>query len=301
MKADPFRAPVCGQVTLDDGRQLAWYQFGEPLGNPVFYFHGFPGSGVEARWGHGTAASVGVRLIGLDRPGFGRSSFAADRTILGWADDVLAVANALDIAQFSVLGMSGGAPYALACTARMPERVTRAMVVSGLGPMPEGRVEPGMTLFNRAGLWLARRTWASWLLGAGRPIVGYVLRRHAGRVVAHLAHISGARDREALAVLGIGPVLEESFRCAVHDGARGMVAEAKLFAGFHGGWLDRVERPVHWYHGERDVIVPLVMARRAEAKLPRCSLQVYPDGGHFSVLAHHLSDVFGEKNEGRGP
>jgi pimeloyl-ACP methyl ester carboxylesterase len=279
-------------VTLDDGRLIAWYQFGEPSGSPVFYFHGFPGSGVEASWGHGKATGAGVRLIGLDRPGFGRSSFDAGRTILGWADDVLAVADALDLAQFSVLGMSGGAPYALACAARLPDRVTRAMIVSGLGPMPGGRIEPGMTLFNRAGLWLARRKWAGWVLDAGRPIVGYVLRRHTGRVVAHLAHISGPRDREALEVLGIGPVLEESFRRAVRAGARGMVAEARLFAGFDGEWLDRVERPVHWYHGERDVIVPIVMARRAEAALPMCEVHEYPDEGHFSVLAHHLRDVF---------
>ena len=258
----------------------------------MFYFHGFPGSGVEASWGHGMAASAGVRLIGLDRPGFGRSSFHSGRTIIGWADDVLAMADALDLAQFSVLGMSGGAPYALACAARLPERVTTAMIVSGLGPMPEGAIEHGMTLFNRAGLWLAQRKWAGWVLDAGRPVVGYVLRRHAGRVVAHLAQISCSRDREALEVLGIGPVLEESFRQAVRAGARGMVAEARLFAGFRDDWLDRVEVPVHWYHGERDVIVPLAMARRAGAALPRCEVREYSDEGHFSVLAHHLEDVF---------
>ena len=87
-------------------------------------------------------------------------------------------------------------------------------------------------------------------------------------------------------------MLEESFRTAVEVGARGMVAEAKLFARFTGDWLHRVKAPVHWYHGERDAIVPLVMARRAEAALPRCRVRVYPDEGHFSVLAHHLSPLF---------
>ena len=140
MTTDPLGAPLSGQVTLDDGRRLGWYQFGKPSGRPAFYFHGFPGSGVEARWGHGAATTASVRLIGLDRPGFGRSSFDSGRTILGWADDVLAVADALDIARFSVLGMSGGAPYALACAARLPQRVTRTMIVSGLGPMPEGGI-----------------------------------------------------------------------------------------------------------------------------------------------------------------
>lgn len=291
MTTDPLGAPLSGQVTLDDGRRLGWYQFGKPSGRPAFYFHGFPGSGVEARWGHEMATSSGVRLIGLDRPGFGRSSFDSGRTILGWADDVLAVADALDIARFSVLGMSGGAPYALACAARLPERITSTMIVSGLGPMPEGGIEPGMMPFNRVGLWLARCKWAGWSLNAAQPVVGHMLRRHAGRVVANLAQVCGPRDREALEALGVGLVLEESFRRAVRTGARGMVAEAKLFARFTGDWLHRVRAPVHWYHGERDVIVPLVMARRAEAALPRCRLRVYPDEGHFSVLAHHLGEV----------
>ena len=258
----------------------------------MFYFHGFPGSGVEARWGQGAATAAGVRLIGLDRPGFGCSSFAPHRTILGWADDVVVLADALDFTHFSVLGMSGGAPYALACAARLPERIISTMIVSGLGPMPKGGIEPGMTPFNRVGLWLARRKWAGWALSLAQPVVGYVLRRHPGRVVAKLAQVGGPRDREALETLGVGLVLEESFRRAVRAGAKGMVAEAKLFARFTGDWLHRVRAPVHWYHGERDAIVPLVMARRAEAAMPQCRLRVYPDEGHFSVLAHHLHQLF---------
>ena len=258
----------------------------------MFYFHGFPGSGVEASWGSEVAISSGVRLIGLDRPGFGRSTFARRRTMLGWADDVVVLADALDISRFSVLGMSGGAPYALACAARLPERIISTMIVSGLGPMPEGGIEPGMMPFNRVGLWLARRKWAAWSLSVAQPVVGYVLRRHAGRVVANLARVCGHRDREALEALGVGLVLEESFRHAVRAGARGMVAEAKLFARFTGDWLHRVQGPVHWYHGERDAIVPLVMAHRAEAAVPQCRVRVYPDEGHFSVLAHHLLPLF---------
>jgi len=258
----------------------------------VFYFHGFPGSGVEARWGQGAAMSSGVRLIGLDRPGFGCSSFAPHRTILGLADDVVALADALDISHFSVLGMSGGAPYALACAARLPERILSTMILSGLGPMPKGGIESGMTPFNRVGLWLARRKWAGWSLSVAQPVVGHVLRRHPGRVVANLARVGGPQDREALEALGVGLVLEESFRCAVRAGARGMVAEAKLFARFTGDWLHRVRAPVDWYHGERDAIVPLVMARRAEAAMPQCRLMVHPDEGHFSVLAHHLLPLF---------
>ncbi len=258
----------------------------------MFYFHGFPGSGVEARWGQGAATAAGVRLIGLDRPGFGCSSLAPHRTILGWADDVVVLAEALDFTHFSVLGMSGGAPYALACAARLPERITSAMIVSGLGPMPNGGIEPGMTPFNRVGLWLARRKWTDWSLSVAQPVLGYLLWRHPGRVVARLAQVCGPRDREALEGLGVGLVLEESFRRAVRAGARGMVAEAKLFARFTGDWLHRVRPPVHWYHGERDTIVPLVMARRAEAAMPQCRLMVHPDEGHFSVLAHHLLPLF---------
>jgi pimeloyl-ACP methyl ester carboxylesterase len=74
---------------LENGRLVGYAVYGDPDGRPVFYFHGFPGSRLEARLADQVAARLGIRLIALDRPGFGLSDFNPRRTILEWPDDVV--------------------------------------------------------------------------------------------------------------------------------------------------------------------------------------------------------------------
>jgi len=85
-----------------------------PAGTPVFFFHGCPDTRHAAYAGDAAARRTGVRLIALNRPGYGASDAHAS-THLTVADDVIAVADQLRIDRFAVLGISIGCPYALAC------------------------------------------------------------------------------------------------------------------------------------------------------------------------------------------
>ena len=84
-----------GHITLPDGRTIAYAEWGDAHGDPVFYFHGWPGSRLEAALCGDAARRHHVRLISLDRPGYGRSTSQRNRTIGAWARDVTAVADAL--------------------------------------------------------------------------------------------------------------------------------------------------------------------------------------------------------------
>src|SRR5439155_13530283 len=82
-------------VTLPDGRALAYVQRGDPAGQPVLYFHGIPGSRLDA-WGpDDLVARLGVRLVAVDRPGFGRSDPWPGRRLLDWPADVVHLTDAL--------------------------------------------------------------------------------------------------------------------------------------------------------------------------------------------------------------
>ncbi len=87
-----------------DGRQLGYAQYGQPDGAPIVYFHGHPGSRLEARLAHEAAAGSGFRVIALDRPGYGLSDFQPGRAIADWPADVAEAADALGIGRFSVAG-----------------------------------------------------------------------------------------------------------------------------------------------------------------------------------------------------
>ena len=96
-------------ITLPDGRRLAYAEFGTPDGRPVLYFHGAPSSRLEPLLvGDDAWRAHGLRVIAPDRPGVGLSDFLPKRGFSQWPNDVVALADALGLERFGVIGMSGG-------------------------------------------------------------------------------------------------------------------------------------------------------------------------------------------------
>ena len=83
-------------LMLRDGRSLGYAECGDPEGKPVFHFHGHPGSRLEITLAARPAPEIGVRHIGIDRPGIGLSDFKPHRQILDWPDDVVDLASGLE-------------------------------------------------------------------------------------------------------------------------------------------------------------------------------------------------------------
>ena len=77
-----------GTVLLRDGRALGFAEWGNENGAPVVAFHGAPGSRHLALGCEDAAADAGLRLLCLERPGFGLSDPEPERTLISWADDV---------------------------------------------------------------------------------------------------------------------------------------------------------------------------------------------------------------------
>ena len=139
-----------GTVGVSGGRLLSYRGYGPPDGLPVLFFPGTPGSAVEwSMWPSGSAERSGIRVIAVDRPGLGWSDWQPSRRVLDWPVDVTALADALGLQRFTVLGYSGGVPYALACGQLLPDRVSAVTLVGCVGsddepglvarPAPAGR------------------------------------------------------------------------------------------------------------------------------------------------------------------
>src|SRR5688500_15757059 len=102
-----------GTVQLPDGRRLGYGEYGRRGGVPVLFFHGAPG-GRAFDLGK-AVADHGLWLFVLERPGVGLSDPRPAATVLDWADDVAAAADALGFERFAVAGASAGGRFALAC------------------------------------------------------------------------------------------------------------------------------------------------------------------------------------------
>ena len=161
----------------------------------MLYFHGFPGSRLEAEFADSIASDTGTRLIAVDRPGMGMSDYLPSRTILGWADDVLALADHLGIGQFSVVGVSGGAPYALVCAFKLPDRIPSAAIVSGVGPPAAVDTASAVTT---SGLGLRLTTHKPWVASLLSRIVCVFARHASSLLITMLWAIAPEPDRRIL-------------------------------------------------------------------------------------------------------
>jgi pimeloyl-ACP methyl ester carboxylesterase len=184
----------CRRFRLRNGRWLAYSQYGASRGKPILYFHGWPGSRLEARVADQTAKEFNATLIAIDRPGFGMSDFQPGRAILDWPADVSEIADALRLERFAIAGISGGGPYALACALRIPERLTSVAIICGVGPTEGSGAMEGMSPFARRVFYLCRK--APWLL-RGNLCPDSLATGPQPRVVpiTHSATPSGARQR----------------------------------------------------------------------------------------------------------
>lgn len=282
-------AEVPGLV-LDDGRFMAYGEYGLPDGRPVLYCHGFPASRLEARLAHETAWTLGLRIIAPDRPGYGASDFRPGRTLSDWTRDAAMLLDRLELTRVAVLGVSGGAPYALACGARLGARVRRLGIVCGLGAMqgPE-------TLRELAPAPRVLADFAHRMPRLARLVYGGVLGRLLGRsprtALAILTQRAPLADRRVLADPTVAGVVMDAFREAFRQGGRGAAWDLTLFTRPWDFELDQVRVPGDLWHGEADTTVPVSMGRRHAAAMPQLETHWFAQEGHFSLPVRHMGSI----------
>src|SRR5216110_3123632 len=110
-------------VQLEGDAVVAFEEYGDPNGVPVIFCHGWPSSRTMAQLADEPARALGARIISPDRPGISGSSLHRDRKLSDWPSLVEQLVDNLEIGEFRILAISGGAPYAYATAISMPDRV----------------------------------------------------------------------------------------------------------------------------------------------------------------------------------
>ncbi len=277
-------------IRLRDGRRLGFAEFGPAHGRPVLFFHGIPGSRFFFRLAEGHAFRLGVRLIAPERPGYGTSDFLPQRMLVQWADDVRELADHLRLDEFSVAGVSGGAPYSLVCARFLPGRVVRAGLVSAMGPVEHPLVEAQMT--SRRRLRLAVFRHAPIFVYAFSGIAGGCARRMPARLLAEILPMFPPATRQLLEAEGRREVIVRSIREAFRQGGRGVARDLLLMSRPWGFALEDVSAPVSLWHGVDDINLPVVLSEAIAASLPQCEARLIPGADHAWIL-DHFGDVLG--------
>lgn len=280
------------RIRLADERILACLALGEPAGLPVLYFHGCPGSRLEARIVARVAAHLNIRLLAPDRPGLGASTFQAARTIRAWGADMRQLADHFALERFAVMGVSGGGPYALSCAAGMPERVGRVALVGAVSPVTRRELIADMPAIQRVALTTGLRR--PFLARIAVDLAARMIRRHPELLLAQMLARTGSADSALLADPHYRALMLSSTVEALQQGGRGVAHELCLLARPWDIELERILTPVAIWQGLADTIVPVVMARDLASVLANSELHCLPQEGHLSWIVRHGERVFAD-------
>jgi pimeloyl-ACP methyl ester carboxylesterase len=278
-------------VWAPDGRRLTVRVLGDRSGAPVFFMHGTPGSRIGPFPRSALLHQLGVRLIAYDRPGYADSDRLPLRSVAHAAADVKAIADALGIKRFSVIGRSGGGPHALACAAMMPDRVNRAAVLVGLAPRQAEGLDwyAGMSESNRREYTIAESDVRA--LAQVIEALAEKIRNDPKQLLNNLGPELPLPDWRVIGDNGIRAALRANYAEALSRSAAGWVDDARSFTQEWGFDPADILVPTLLWHGAQDVFSPLAHTRWLARAIPGAIEQIVEDAAHFSALDGLIEDA----------
>ena len=274
-----------GTVTTRDGRTLAYLEVGDPDGPLVLHNHGGPSSRLEARLFADAAVKHGLRFVGVDRPGIGRSSPQKERSYAGWADDLVAIADALGRREFGVTGWSEGGPWALAAAAYVaPERLRHVSSIAGgsYGAFGDNWTSDRMSRIDALGGFLALHFEPGFRLMYAA--LGITAEHFRGAYAKQLRQAVNAYDAAILAAPGVEEAFCDASAECFAQGSDGLVRDAELLYRRWAFDVGAIRRPVHMWQGDDDTLVPEFINRAVADRMPGAVWHEVKGAGHFVAL-----------------
>jgi pimeloyl-ACP methyl ester carboxylesterase len=269
-------------MRLQDGRLLAWSEWGPEDGLPVIFC---TGAGMSGWLGFGAShlPELGLKLLAIDRPGLGSSDPHPEKTLDSWVEDTRQWLNANHLHQPGAVGFSQGAPFALALAAA--GLVEAVSIVSGQDDLKHPRIRP-----------------------LSHPDVEYMVAAVERDAATFEQHFAGIATPEVLWQLIIGISAEHdqrlylsepfatAYQRALQEGfAQGARGYARDVVNAIGTWpfaLESITIPVDLWYGHLDtspVHSPDFGATLA-SRLPRVS-HVVDDTAGGSILWTRARDI----------
>lgn len=282
-------------IQLEDSAVIAFEEYGDANGVPVIFCHGWPSSRTMARLTDEPARELGIRVISPDRPGISGSTLKPERKLMDWPRLVERIVDHLGICEFRMLAISGGAPYAYATAAAMPQRVRAIAIVGGAPPMAEPFDAEGLLPLYRWMLALHRTEprLLRILFYLARPVLSL---RPPVRLRPLLLKMLMLRpcDAESLQDAAAFEAIFESQRRAWRGSAEGVMADAQIYAQPWGFAIEDVQVPVRLWHGKQDRAFSVRLAEQVATRLPNCKARFIDDAGHYSLPIRHMRDILND-------
>ncbi|MEI6057132.1 MAG: alpha/beta hydrolase [Lentisphaerota bacterium] len=269
------------------GTRLAFYQYGDPNGHPIIFYHG-TGSHVHSMLLHKPALEYGFRIIVPDRPGVSQSSFRPGWTLLDYTKDISDLADSLNISSFGAIGISGGGPTLMASAFAIPERLscvvdlacampiyTDSEMIASLGKMDRLYARLGANL----PLSLFKIPFA--LIGITQKIM------KSPKSFAKMFDSSLCpADKELFKIPEIQYLFMRDLQELFRYGSKGPAYDAQRVYKDWGFKLSDIDIHIEIFQGEEDLFIPAKFSEYLVSQVKNSRINIIKGQGHFYHLAY---------------
>lgn len=284
-------------IDLRDGRTIGYAEYGDLAGNPIFYFHGGQESRLSSFFMDSIAMKMGIRIISMDRPGIGISSFQKDRTFYDWGKDVNELADFLGIKKYSIFGLSGGAPHVLSCLINNPERIKNAAIISGATPYDYKGTLKGMWFPVKILHWLAGMKSDKKLRKYIQKDFHSMLNNPEKRMKQFQRFLPEPDKKMMRNNPNYGWDFIQGSIESYKQGVDGVVQEWKLYVADWGMNFNNIEHPVTLWYGREDKMAPVARGEFYKEHLRNSTLKIINNEAHFSLIRNHLTEILSDLNK----
>ncbi|MEP6807408.1 MAG: alpha/beta fold hydrolase [Chloroflexota bacterium] len=282
------------QLQRPDGRSLDVFLAGPELGTPLVYHFGTPVAGIPFATAVDALEERGLRFVSFSRPGYGSSTRQEGRSVVDVVEDTVAVLDEIGAERFHQIGWSGGGPHALACAARLPQRVIATATIGGVAPYPADGLDwtAGMGEENIEEFGAA--------LAGPDALIGFKERAAPGLRVVTAEGVADAFgdliddvDRGSLT----GPFatyFAETVREALRLGYWGWFDDDMAFTKPWGFELDEIRTPVFVWQGGHDRMVPIAHGEWLAAHIAAARPRLLPEHGHLTLAVDSIPRIVDE-------
>ncbi|MGR2752815.1 alpha/beta fold hydrolase [Agromyces arachidis] len=268
-------------MTLADGRELSYDEWGDPDGAPVVFSHGLSDSRLIRNPDRALNESLGVRVVVADQPGVGASTPQKGRTMADWGPDMEQLADHVGFDRFAVAGHSGGGPHALAIAAHLPDRVVRGVLASPVGPFDQDGFAK-MLVMRDLKLVVKLRHLHQVIRWAYRSDVKKA-KLDIGAFVEAMAEDDPSDAQTFLSDPSQRDMFEENFAAGMIQDEEGLY-EMTMALWNWGFELEDVPQPFDVFYGDADQIIDPQMPEHVAERLPNATLHVWPGAGHYGFV-----------------
>ena len=271
------------KISLPDGRQLGFSVVGE--GKPVLYFHGTASSRLETLLLKEFAYAKGFQIIGVDRPGYGLSTFAPRHRLRDFTADVNFLMAHLGLEKFAVLAWSGGGPFGLTYVALFPERVAKAVIVGSPAlPFDVATAHNGSLVrfamkIPALGMWALKRFRAE-VLKANLDIEAFLKSKSGRKMLEGWPKADAKFFADPSWLRLMYGSMAEAFR-QENNGVKAVFQEHQLFMK---PWAEPISRippsKVCVWQGTEDTTCRVDNAYRLVKAVPNACIEVFEGEGH---------------------